>query len=118
MPDATALPDATAVPLPFSAEALLDNQDAACRVEAGSWTPCNGEDCGGLPYGEDFLYANANCEECRVSCNFRLPIGGLYDVWIWWPRGEDRATDTPFTLTYGDSETTIAVNQRDWGNTW
>ncbi len=114
---ATHLADATAAPALFSTDLTLDNRNAACSVEAGSWDDCSGG-CGGIPYDEDFLYAEPGCDDCQVSCNFLIATGGLYDVWAWWPRGEDRATDTPFTLVYGDHETTVAVNQRDQGNTW
>ncbi|HDQ72935.1 MAG TPA: hypothetical protein ENN19_12690 [Chloroflexi bacterium] len=117
-PTSTPQPEATAIPAPFSAELVLDNQDPASRIEAGSWDACNAGDCGGIPYGDDFLYAEPGCVDCRASYNFRLATGGLYDVWAWWPRGEDRATDTPFTLVYGENETSIAVNQREYGNTW
>ncbi|MFN2285015.1 MAG: two-component regulator propeller domain-containing protein, partial [Anaerolineae bacterium] len=109
---------ATPVPALFSTELALDNRDAACAIEVGQWDTCDDGDCGGVSYDEDFLYAEPGCFDCRVSCNFLIAKAGLYDVWAWWPRGEDRATDTPYTLVYTDGETVINVNQRDQGNTW
>ena len=108
----------TSAPALFSAELTLDNRDDACVVEAGQWDACEGSGCGGIPYGEDFAYTDPGCVDCRISCNFRITEAGLYDVWAWWPRGEDRATDTPYTLVHPDGETVIHVNQRDQGNIW
>jgi len=109
---------ATPVAALFSTELTLDNLDAACAVEAGQWDACGGDGCGGIAYTEDFIYAEPGCIDCRVSCNFLIAKGGLYDVWVWWPRGDDRATDTPYTLAYTGGETVVNVNQRDQGNTW
>jgi serine/threonine protein kinase/ligand-binding sensor domain-containing protein len=109
---------ATPVPALFSTELTLDNLDAACAVEMGQWDACESGDCGGVSYAEDFIYAEPGCVDCRVSCNFLIAKGGLYDVWAWWPRDGDRATDTPYTLVYTDGETVLNVNQRDQGNTW
>jgi len=109
---------ATPVPALFSTELTLDNQDAACIVETGQWDACEDGDCGGVSYDEDFLYAEPGCVDCRVSCNFLIAKGGLYDIWAWWPRGDDRATDTPYTLVYADGETVVTVNQRDQGSAW
>ncbi len=108
----------TPAPALYSTELTLDNRDDACVVDAGQWDACEGSDCGGVPYGDNFAYAEPGCVDCRISCNFRITAGGLYDVWTWWPRGADRATDTPYTLVYPDGETVIHVNQRDQGNTW
>ncbi|MBN2392522.1 MAG: protein kinase [Anaerolineae bacterium] len=109
---------ATPVPALFSTELMLDNLDAACAVEVGQWDTCDDGDCGGASHDEDFLYAEPGCVDCRVSCNFIIAKGGLYDIWAWWPRGEDRATDTPHTLVSADGETVVNVNQRDQGNAW
>ncbi len=114
-PDGDEAPPVSAL---FSTELTLDNLDAACVVEVGRWDACEGDDCGGVPYAEDFLYAESGCVGCRASCNFLIVKDGLYDVWAWWPRDTDRATDTPFTLVHPDGETVVNVNQRDQGNTW
>lgn len=116
--DATPPVDSTDDLALFSTELTLDNRDAACVVEAGSWDDCPDDACGGVSYAGDFLYADPGCLDCRVRCNFLIEKGGLYDVWAWWPRGEDRATDTPYTLVHTDGETVVNVNQRDQGNTW
>lgn len=108
----------TSVPASFSTALTLDNQDAACVIEAGTWGDCANGDCDGTPYAGDFIYADPGCLDCRARCTFLIEKGGLYDIWAWWPRGTDRATDTPYTLVYGESQTTVAVNQRDQGNDW
>jgi serine/threonine protein kinase/ligand-binding sensor domain-containing protein len=118
MVDATPPVVPTGVPALFSMELTLDNRDAACAVEVGSWGECAGDDCGGIPYAGDFFHADPGCLNCRARCNFLIEKGGMYDVWVWWPRGEDRAIDTPHTLVYGNRRTTVAVNQRDHGNDW
>lgn len=108
----------TPVPALFTTELTLDNRDAACAVEAGPWDACEGDGCSGVPYAGDFLYADPGCLDCRIRCNFLIEKDGLYEVWAWWPRGEDRATDTPYTLVSQDGETVVHVNQRDQGDGW
>ena len=50
--------------------------------------------------------------------DFEVPQEDSYTIWVWWPKGDDRATDTPFTISYGDDALTVNVDQRSNGNQW
>jgi serine/threonine protein kinase len=97
---------------------IADNADPAFAIEAGDWGTCENGDCDGVPYGIDFRYAESGCTTCRARFDLRVTTAGEYDLWTWWPQGEDRATDTPFTLQHGDKSLTIHVDQRRGGSTW
>ena len=54
----------------------------------------------------------------RARFDFQVTEGGTYDVWTWWPHGQDRASDTRFTILHGGEPITVTVDQRDFGDTW
>jgi len=123
-PTGTAQVAATEQPLPepggilvASAGPIIDNSASAFAIDSGDWGTGikSGE---WLCYGEDFRYTEAGCTSCRARFRFAAAEDGLYDVWTWWPRGDDRATDTPFTLEYGGNSATIPVDQRRYGSGW
>jgi len=97
---------------------VVDNADPGFHIEAGEWGTCWDGDCGGTCYGEDFRYAEPTCVSCRARFDYTVTEAGEYDVWTWWPWGEDRATDTPFTLMYGEGPLTVNVDQRNSGDDW
>lgn len=100
-----------------STESVIDNLAPAFAVDSGDWgTGSQGEH--GLCYDDDFRYADAGCASCQARFRFAVGETGLYDVWAWWPRGEDRATDAPFTLEYAGGSTPIPVDQRRYGSGW
>ncbi|MGD9099849.1 MAG: protein kinase, partial [Anaerolineae bacterium] len=125
LPELPAQPEASTEAAPISLPELpaqpgsvVDNNDASFGVQVGDWGRCYNSDCEGVSYGEDFLYADPGCTSCRARFDFDVPIAGEYDVWTWWPRGSDRATDTPFTITHGGDSTTVNVDQRHRGSDW
>lgn len=97
---------------------IVDNNDAGFAIEAGEWGHCFDGDCGGTCFGQDFVYAEPACLECRAIFSLTVPETGDYDLWAWWPWGEDRATDTLFTLEYHGGSLPIKVDQRNSGNLW
>ncbi|MBN2003195.1 MAG: protein kinase [Anaerolineae bacterium] len=107
-------PEATLV---ASSELVIDNLAPGFVIESGDWgTAQQGEH--GICYEDDFRYANPDCTTCEARFRFAIGETDLYDVWTWWPRGDDRATDTPFTLEYEGNATTIPVDQRRYGSNW
>jgi hypothetical protein len=96
----------------------VDNYGPRFQIEAGDWGVCHKDECGGGNYAVDFLFADPGCTTCRARFNLVVPAAGEYDVWTWWPQGDDRATDTPFTVIYHGGPFTINVNQRDNGSAW
>jgi serine/threonine protein kinase/ligand-binding sensor domain-containing protein len=103
---------------PVRSSIVVDNEDALFFVLAGDWGTCIDGDCGGVSYGFDFRYAEPGCTSCQVRFDFTVEAAGEYDVWTWWPQGDDRATDAPFTITYGDDSLAVNVDQRSEGNEW
>jgi hypothetical protein len=111
--------EATLAPqAPTPAEIIVDNYGPRFQIEAGDWGVCYKGECGGVNYAVDFLYADPGCTTCRARFNLVVPAAGEYDVWTWWPQGDDRSTDTPFTVIYHGGPFTINVNQRDNGSAW
>mgnify|MGYP005834731235 CR=1 FL=1 len=97
---------------------IVDNSSPAFHVEAGDWGTCFDGECGGVCYGADFRYAEPGCTSCQARFDLIVPQDGDYDLWAWWPWGEDRATDTPFTIRSSQGELTVSVDQRNNGDGW
>ncbi len=103
--------------LPGPNGVVVDNVDPTFTVE-GDWGWCGNGDCGGISYGVDFRYASPECTDCFAYFYFDIDRDGDYDIWTWWPQGDDRATDTPFTLISEARELTVNVDQRHNGSAW
>ena len=108
--------------LPASTIAVIvDNSDAGFRIEAGEWGTCLNGDCGGTCYDDDFRYADPECTSCLAQFIVTAAESGDHDIWAWWPRGTDRATDTPFTvftLVSSNQPLVVDVDQRNNGDDW
>ena len=103
---------------PRAGVVVVDNLDPGFAIETGDWGTCNNGDCQGTSYGLDFQFADPACDSCRARFDLTVTETGQYDVWTWWPWGEDRATDTPFTVNYSDGPYTVNVDQRNNGDAW
>jgi serine/threonine protein kinase len=99
-------------------EIIVDNEDPGFHIESGRWDDCFDGDCGGISYGEFFLYADPGCFECRAVFELFVPQSGEYTLWAWWPQGDDRAMDTPFTILHEGDPIRIRVDQRHNGSHW
>ena len=111
-------PVTTAPQPPPSAVITVDNTDPGFAIEEGDWGTCANGDCSGVCHGADFRFAESGCSSCRARFGFKIPSAGEYDVWTWWPYGEDRATDTPFTILYSGGSSKANVDQRNSGDAW
>jgi hypothetical protein len=121
MPEATIADGWTPVPGDAQTSApagLVDNADPGFSILSGDWGECWGSDCGGTPYGESFLFADSECDDCQALFAVLVTEAGDYDVWTWWPAGEDRATDTPVTISYRDGDYELELDQRNSGDGW
>lgn len=97
---------------------VVDNTDPGFSIQAGEWGTCRGNDCQGTPFNTDFRYADPKCLACRARFELRVANAGSYELNAWWPHGEDRATDTPFTITYSGGTNTLRIDQRNNGDDW
>lgn len=118
-PEETPPPSPTPIEPPAPGGIVVDNTDPGFTVEAGEWGTCQNGDCQGTPYGPDFRFAAPGCIDCRSRFVLPVPAGGEYEVWAWWPWGEDRATDAPFTILYeGGEPYFVEVDLRNNGDAW
>jgi hypothetical protein len=96
----------------------VDNNDPGFAITAGEWGTCHDGDCSGVSYGPDFRFAEPKCISCQARFDLMVPNAGNYDLYTWWPQGDDRATDTPFTITYSSGSAKVNVDQRSQGSGW
>ena len=111
-------PPAAPAQSPPGASIIVDNKDPGFAIAAGDWGTCSDGDCSGVCFGADFRFADPGCSSCRARFTFQVASGGEYDVWTWWPYGDDRATDTRFTIIYSGGSYEANVNQRNAGDAW
>jgi hypothetical protein len=74
-------------------------------------------------YNNRCLYANPrlgtlDTPEATATFNPDLPEAGLYAVFIWWPDGDDRATDAPIFIHHAEGIALRQFNLRSNGNQW
>jgi hypothetical protein len=110
-------PEALVQP-PSPAGIIVDNADPGFTIEAGDWGTCENGNCQGTPYSADFRFADPGCTSCRARFDFSVTTSGEYDVWAWWPWGEDRATDAPFTIIHNGGPFTVNVDLQNGGDAW
>jgi len=97
---------------------VIDNDMPGFVIEAGEWGSCADGECEGQSFGADFRYAEPGCARCRAVFSFQVPTSGEYDVWMWWPQGGDRATDTPVTVMRRGDPLPLRVDQQNNGGAW
>lgn len=107
-----------AVQLSSSGRIIVDNSGPGFVIEAGDWGTCDNGDCDGVCYDADFRYAGPECPACRARFDLEVPSAGEYDVWTWWPQGDDRATDTLFTVVHSQGSLAVTVDQQNNGSAW
>ncbi|MDY6836622.1 MAG: hypothetical protein SWH78_01490 [Thermodesulfobacteriota bacterium] len=49
---------------------------------------------------------------------FSVPSGGTFDLYGWWTGGSNRASDAPYTISYGSFSQTIDVDQTIQTGAW
>ncbi|GAB4319151.1 MAG: hypothetical protein Kow0059_12960 [Candidatus Sumerlaeia bacterium] len=96
---------------------IVDDDDPEPAFSTtGTWTRGTAQT---NKWGASYRYVFGNVAG-SPSATFRLPIraNGRYEVFIWYPESNNRATDAPFTIHHADGQTTIAVNQQQQGGQW
>jgi hypothetical protein len=111
-------PSAIVQAVPPPSGLVVDNRDPGFVIESGEWGTCDNGNCEGVSYGVDFRYAEPGCITCRARFDLKSTIGGQVELWTWWPRGGDRATDTPFIIQNKTESLIIRVDQRQNGSEW
>ncbi len=93
---------------------LLDNAQA---TYIGTWsTGTSSTD----KYGSDYRYVLGVSGTATHTATYRpnIPANGIYDVYIWYPQGSNRASNAPWTVSSASGTTTVNVNQQINGGTW
>jgi len=114
--DAGNLAIADGIKLAFVTDDLiLDNTNAGVSYN-GSWS--TGTTAAGR-YQADYRFASSAASE-TASATYRPNIvnAGLYDVFIWYPQGANRATNAPWLISFLGGTTNVPVNQQINGGSW
>ena len=93
---------------------ILDNHEASFT---GSWsTGTISTD----KFSTDYHFANTVVGAPTATATFRPKITtpGLYDVYIWFSQGSNRATNAPFQVAHASGTETFLVNQTINGGKW
>ncbi|MDR6227190.1 golvesin C-terminal-like domain-containing protein [Desmospora profundinema] len=94
---------------------LVDNTDTQNTESEGNW-PASTNVKG--YHGINYQYNLKGTGEDTFTWNLNIPQDGDYTVYVKYARGNDRATDAPYTVHYDGGEETIPVNQKENGGQW
>jgi len=98
---------------PAYANIIIDNPAA---TYTGVWTTSTS---GTDKYGADYKYASTAVTEGKTAIwRPNVAYAGYYDVYIWYPQGSNRATNSPFTIYWDGSSQTVPWNQTTNGGAW
>ena len=103
---------------------IIDNLTDGQFIATGTWTEGLPGCCGGVCWGENFLYADIRTpygdETPNAWADFTpaLPEAGLYAVFIWWPEGDDRATQAPVIIQHAEGRTVRILDLTINGSAW
>jgi len=94
---------------PPNAVSIIDVQDTNHVVITGAWTSSTSESGS---YGSYYLH-DGNTGKGAKSVMFRpnAPLGGLYQVWLHWTPGSNRATNVPVDINCSNGAFTAIVDQ-------
>ena len=96
------------------ADITLDNTNAEVSF-IGAWS--TGSSAG--KYLADYRFASS-ATSVTATATYRpnFPNAGLYDVFLWYSPGSNRATNAPWTITFFGGSTNVLVNQQINGGGW
>ncbi|MBA4147570.1 MAG: family 10 glycosylhydrolase [Verrucomicrobia bacterium] len=95
-------------------EIIIDNGQAAY---VGTWnTGTSSTD----KYGSDYRFAHGVSGTATHTATYRpnIPSNGIYDVYIWYPQGSNRASNAPWRISSAAGAITVNVNQQINGGKW
>jgi uncharacterized lipoprotein YddW (UPF0748 family) len=98
---------------PAYANIIVDNPSA---TYTGAWTTSTSATD---KYGADYAYASTAVTEGKTAkWTPTIAYAGYYDIYIWYPQGSNRATNSPFTVYWDGGSQTINWNQSTNGGAW
>ncbi len=114
--DATNIAAVDGIKLVYVADDIvLDNADSEVSY-SGSWSTGSAATD---KYLGDYRFADSTGSN-TATATFRpnFPNAGLYDIFVWYPQGGNRATNSPWTIAAFDGNSDIPVNQQTNGGGW
>jgi hypothetical protein len=93
---------------------IYDDSDPEFN-SSGSWTTASAQPD---KYLTSYRYSFGSYPPSSAKWNFIVPAPGTYEVSIWYPESSNRATDSPFTVTHAEGNSTIIINQQLNGGRW
>jgi len=90
---------------------IIDNPEAVWR---GNWEHgTTSED-----FSDDTCWSAAGTGTDTITWTFSVPFAQSYDVYAWWSRHANRASDAPYTISHSGGSDTVEVNQQVKGGQW
>jgi N-acetylmuramoyl-L-alanine amidase len=93
---------------------IVDNANAGFSASANWTTGTSATD----KYGADYRWRSAAAVSDVATFSTSLPSGGNWTVYVWYPEGSNRSTETPFIISTSAGAHTEAVNQTITGGQW
>jgi len=95
-------------------EMVMDNTEAGFT---GNWLSGNSSPD---KYGSDYRYITNAPGGNTASAIYTPEIGvpGNYDVYVWYPQGGNRSTNTPVAIFYNGGTASVRINQETGGGGW
>jgi hypothetical protein len=102
---------------PLAVPVTVDNTDSAQVTRVGTWTVSTWTG-GGAFIGANYLH-DGNSGKGSKSVTYRPELAaGVYEVYINYTSGDNRASNVPVTINYDGGSATVTVNQRSGGGVW
>jgi mannan endo-1,4-beta-mannosidase len=102
---------------PSTVDMILDDLDARFSMHYAQDSWQEHIEYGGQSYGGTYRSnQRGGTGQDLAAWSFAIPKPGTYAVYAWWPEGESRPSDVPYTIHHQRGATTVRVNQsRDSG---
>jgi hypothetical protein len=95
-----------------STDIIIDNGSASV---VGTWSTASTSTD---KYGTDYRFKNQGSGSAYLKYTPNITSAGDYNIYCWYPEGGNRATDTPYIVTYNGGTATIPINQQFRGGAW
>ncbi|MDB6123753.1 MAG: hypothetical protein JWQ71_2746 [Pedosphaera sp.] len=93
---------------------IVDNANAGFSTSANWSTGTSSAD----KYGGDYRFRSAAAVSDAATFSANLPAGGTWTVYVWYPAGANRSTETPYVISTSAGAHTEVVDQTITGGQW
>ncbi len=105
----------------FSGEVIVDGTtDPEFQFLQGTWNIASASS----KYGTDYFWVSCTGNAAESSATHKarwtptLPVSGYWDLYVWYARGTNRATDSYWKIINAGSTQNVRLNQQVNGNGW